>query len=230
MRRLLLAMILVACGPAWACAQDTLPVPPPGGWFWQARPYSAWTPAELIQFFTDSPWSRSAKLVEPGVQLTLGGPRYFVQWYSSQTMREALVRRRQLRGEAEALESEEFLAAPHESYQLYIYAALFTADGSLRILPAELFEGLSEEDLVQGARLQFSAQEYASRPDKVEFIRDPATSELRGLRLTFERARAAVPPETAQRGRVQLTCPTARGSLSVSFLLSEMQRNGQPDL
>ncbi|MGH9814255.1 MAG: hypothetical protein ACRD4T_14075, partial [Candidatus Acidiferrales bacterium] len=127
MRRLLLAIGLVALSTS-AAAQETLPVPPPGGWFWQARPYSAWTPAELIQFFTDSPWSRSANLVEPGVRLTLGGPRYFVQWYSAQTMREALVRRRQLRGEADPQESQEFLAAPHDSYQLYIYAALFTGD------------------------------------------------------------------------------------------------------
>jgi len=230
MRRLWVTMSLLACLAGPTAAQETLPVPPPGGWFWQARPYSAWTPAELIQFFTDSPWSRSANLVEPGVRLTLGGPRYFVQWYSAQTMREALVRRRQLRGEADPQGSQEFLAAPHDSYQLYIYAALFSGDGSLRILPAELLEGMSEEDLLQGVRLQFSAQEYASRPDKVEFVRDPATNELRGLRLTFERARAAVPPESAPRGRVHLTCPTTRGSLSVNFTLSEMQRNGQPDL
>jgi len=230
MGRLLLATTLLIFGAGAAAAQDTLPVPPPEGWFWQARPYSAWTPGELIQFFTDSPWSRSASLVEPGMQVTLGGPRYFVQWYSSQTMREALVRRRQLRGQAGLQESQEFLSAPHESYQLYIYAALFTANGSLRILPPDLFEGMSEEDLLQGARLQFSAQEYASRPDKVEFVRDAATNELRGVRFTFERARAAVPPERALQGRIQFTCPTTRGSVSASFTLSEMHRNGVPDL
>lgn len=230
MRRLLLGVGLLACGLGAVAAQETLPVPPPGGWFWEARPYSAWTPAELIQFFTDSPWSRSANLVEPGMQLTLGGPRYFVQWYSAQTMREALVRRRQLRPEYDPQESAEFLGAPHDSYQIYIYAALVTADGSLRVVPPDLFEGIKEEDILQGARLQFSAQEFAGRPDKVEFVRDPATRELRGVRLTFERVRAAVPPERAPRGRVQFTCPTSRGSLSASFTLSDMHRNGQPDL
>ncbi|MGH9788191.1 MAG: hypothetical protein ACRD4U_05760 [Candidatus Acidiferrales bacterium] len=230
MRRLVAAVSLLACAMVGAAAQETLPVPPAGGWFWEARPYSTWTPAELIQFFTDSPWSRSASLVEPGMQLTLGGPRYFVQWYSAQTMREALVRRRQLRGEIDSQASEEFLAAAHDSYQIYIYAAAVTADGSLRVLPPDLFEGMKEEDIVQGARLQFSAQEYAGRPDQVEFVRDPATQELRGMRLTFERARAAVPPERAPHGRVQFTCPTSRGSLSASFSLSEMHRDGQPDL
>lgn len=230
MRRLLLATALVAWAAGAAGAQDTLPVPPPGGWFWEARPYTAWTSAELIQFFTDSPWSRSASLVEPGMQLTLGGPRYFVQWYSAQTMREALVRRRQLRPEYDPQGSADFLAAPHDSYQIYIYAALVTADGSLRIVPPDLFEGMKEEDIVQGARLQFSAQEFAGRPDKVEFVRDPVTHELRGVRLIFERVRASVPPERAPSGRVQFTCPTSRGSLSAGFTLSDMHRNGQPDL
>jgi hypothetical protein len=100
----------------------------------------------------------------------------------------------------------------------------------LRVIPPDLFQGMKEEELLQGARLQFSAQEYAGRPDQVEFIRDPATNELRGVRLTFERARAAVPPESARSGRVQFTCPTRRGSLSASFSLSEMQRHRQPDL
>ncbi len=230
MRRLLLAAGLLACALGSAGAQEILPVPPPGGWFWQGRPYAAWTPAELIQLFTDSPWTRSASLVEPGMQVTLGGPRYFVQWYSAQTMREGLVRRRQLRGEYDPQASEEFLAAPHDSYQIYLYAALFTADGSLRVIPPDLFEGMKEEDIVQGARLQFSAQEFAGRPDQVEFVRDPATNELRGVRLTFERIRAAVPPESAVRGLVQFSCPTRRGRLSAGFSLSEMQRDGKPDL
>jgi len=229
MRRWLLAVSLLACGFG-AAAQDTLPVPPAGGWFWETRPYSAWTPAEVIQFFTESPWSRSANLVEPGMQVTLGGPRYFVQWYSAQTMREALVRVRQLRGQYDPQASGEFLAAPHDSYQLYVFAAHVTGHGSLRVLPPDLFDGMSEEDLLQGARLQFSAQEYASRPDRVEFVRDAATNELRGVRFIFERARAAVPPERALAGRVQFSSPTARGSLSAGFTLSEMHRNGLPDL
>jgi hypothetical protein len=230
MRWLMVAVSLLGCALGVGAAQETLAVPPPGGWFWEARPYSSWAPAEIIQFFTDSPWSRSASLVEPGMQVTLGGPRYFVQWYSAQVMREALVRRRQLRGEYDPQAAAEFLAEPHDSYQIYLFAGLFTADGSLRVIPPELLEGMKEEELLQGARLQFSAQEYAGRPDRVEFIRDPATNELRGVRLTFERARAAVLPESARSGRVQFTCPTRRGSLSASFNLSEMQRRGQPDL
>jgi hypothetical protein len=226
----LLAATLLVCALGAAATQEMLPVPPEGGWFWEARPYAAWTPAELIQLFTDSPWSRSASLVEPGMQVTLGGPRYFVQWYSAQTMREGLVRRRQLRGEYDPQASQEFLVAPHESYQIYLYAALFTVEGSLRVIPPELLEGMKEEDIQQGARLQFSAQEYAARPDEVEFVRDPATNELRGVRLTFARVRAAIPPESATGGLVQFSCPTRRGRLSASFSLSEMHRDGRPDL
>jgi hypothetical protein len=230
MGRGLLRVLLLAWVAGSAAGQDTLPVPPPGGWFWQARPYSEWTPAELIQFFTESPWSRPATLVEPGMQVTLGGPRYFVHWYSAQTMREALVRRGQLHGQGDPNAAAEFLAAPHVAYELYLFAGFMTDQGSLRIAPLDLMKGLSAQEIQQGARLQFSGQDYSSRPDRVEFVQDANSGQLRGLVFTFERARAAVPPERASGGLVRFTCATPHGKLSVSFVLNDMRRGGAPDL
>ncbi len=171
-----------------------------------------------------------ATLVEPGSQVTLGGPRYFVHWYSAQTMREALVRRGQLQGQAVPDAAAEFLAAPHSSYELYLFAGFMTQQGSLRVTPLDLMKGLSTREIQQGARLQFSGQEYSSHPDRVHFIQDANTGELRGLMFIFERARAAVPPERASAGQVRFTCATPRGNLSVSFVLNEMRRGGVPDL
>ncbi len=198
--------------------------------FWEARSYNEWKPAELIQFFTDSPWSRPATLLEPVTQITSGAPRYVVQWYSAQTMREALVRRRQLAGQMDPQAASEFLASPHAAYELYLFAAVVTADGSLKVVNLDPLEGMTEPDIQQATLLQFSAQEYSSRPDGVELLRDVQTNDLRGVRLIFARAREAVPPEQATAGQVQLTCGTKHGSLSVRFALSEMQRGGTPDL
>ncbi len=200
------------------------------GAFWETRPYTEWKPSELIQFFTDSPWSRQATLMEPVTQMTLGAPRYVVQWYSAQTMREALVRRRELAGQMDAKAASDFLGSPHTAYEVYLFAGVVTADGSLRVVGLDPLEGMTEPEIQQGTLLQFSAQEYSSRPDGVELLRDVKTNELRGVRLIFARAREAVPPEQATAGQMQLTCGTKHGSLSVRFSLSEMQRGGKPDL
>ena len=212
-------------------AQPALPQEAaPAGPFWEVRPYSEWKSTELIQFFTDSPWSRQATLTEPSTQLTLGAPRYYVQWYSAQVMREALVRRRQLAGQSDPSAAADFLARVHTAYEVYVFAALVTPEGSLRVVGLGPFEVMTEAQIQEATLLQFSAQEYSSRPDGVELLRDTQTQELRGLRLIFARARQAVPPEQATAGQVQLTCGMRQGSLSVRFSLSEMQRGGKPDL
>jgi len=218
-------LLLLAVAPP-ALPQEAAAMGP----FWEAKPYSEWKSAELIQFFTDSPWSRQATLSEPSTQVTLGGPRYYAQWYSAQVMREALVRQQQLRRQLDPNAAAEFLAAPHTAYEMFIFAAVITPEGSLRIAPLDPLNGMTEPEIQQATLLQFSAQEYSSRPDGVELLRDVQTQELRGMRLIFVRAREAVPPEQAGAGRVQLTCGTKQGSLSVRFSLSEMQRGGKPDL
>ena len=229
MRKCLMAglALLLLLKAAWpALSQEAAPAGP----FWEARPYAEWKPAELIQFFTDSPWSRQATLTEPSTQVTLGAPRYYAQWYSAQVMREALVRQQQLKRQLDPKAAAEFLGAPHTAYEVYVFAAVVTPEGSLRVAPLDAFSGMTEPEIQQATLLQFSAQEYSSRPDGVELLRDTQTQELRGLRLVFARAREGVPPEEATAGRVQLTCGTRDGSLSVRFALSEMQRGGRPDL
>jgi hypothetical protein len=126
--------------------------------------------------------------------------------------------------------ASDFRASPHAAYELYLFAAVVTADGSLRVVDLDPLEGMTEPEIQQATLLQFSAQEYSSRPDGVELLRDVKTQELRGVRLIFVRAREAVPPEQATAGQVQLTCGTKHGSLSVRFALGEMQRSGTPDL
>jgi len=198
--------------------------------FWDAQPYGEWTLEQTLQVLTNSPWTRPAKLVETGAQQLGGGAQHYVQWYSAQTVREATVRLRNLYGAVSPDADARYLSTPPTAYQVFVFAALYTSKGELRFLPLTAFDGLTVEELQQGARLIFSSQEYSARPDRVEFVTDLKTQQTVGLRLLFERAREAVPPAEARRGQVRLVCPTRTGSVSVTFLLDEMQRRGQPDL
>ena len=198
--------------------------------FWDAQPYGEWTMQQTLQVLTNSPWTRPAKLVETGAQQLGGGAQHYFQWYSAQTVREALVRLRNLYGQVSPASDAKFLSTPPTAYQVFIFAALYTSKGEFRSLPLTAFDGLTADELQQGAQLNFSSQEYKARPDRVEFVTDPKTQQTVGLRLLFERAREAVPPAGARRGPVRLVCPTRTGSVSVTFLLEEMQRRGQPDL
>lgn len=198
--------------------------------FWDAQPYGDWTKEQTLQVLTNSPWTRPAKLVETGAQQLGGGAQHYFQWYSAQTVREALVRLRNLYGAVNAEADARELSTPPTAYRVFVFAALYTSQGEFRSLPLTAFDGLTVEELQQGARLIFSSQEYSARPDRVEFVTDARTQQTVGLRLLFERAREAVPPAEARRGQVRLVCPTRTGSVSVTFLLGEMQRRGQPDL
>lgn len=198
--------------------------------FWEARPFEQWTLAETLTLLTDSPWSRPATLVEPGVEVHLGKMRYYAQWQSAQTMREARVRFERFKGPLDPEAEKEFLEAPQRAYQLYVFAGFRTETGGLQVVPLDAFEEITAEELKQGIGLIFSFQGYSSAPDSVEFLHDSETRQLVGLRLRFERARTAVPPEEAGRGQVRIVCPTRRGSLSATFEPSQMQRRGQPDL
>jgi len=216
-------MALVLLVGASLGAQQAAPV-------WESVPYGEWTLEQTLQVLADSPWARPAALVEPGVEQLGRGPQHYAQWYSAQTVREALVRLRNLSGAVNPEADARFLSTPPTAYQVFVFVAMYTERGEFRSLPLPTFEGMTEEALQQSVLLHFTPLEVKSRPDKVEFVRNQRTQQVVGLRLLFERAREAVPPALARSGQVRLICPTARGSLSATFQLGEMQRRAQPDL
>lgn len=230
MGKICACVVLALLGSGATAAQRQTPGEAPAPPFWEARPFVQWTAEETLALLTDSPWTRPATVVEPGAELHLGRMRYYVQWYSAPPVREALVRLRQLKGKSELKSAAQFVQGHANAYELYVFAAFFAESGNFRVLPLEAFDEMTPEELEASARLVFSAQEHAGRPDRVEFVRHPETQRLVGVRLTFEEARAAVPPEAAREGQAQLFSPTRRGSLSASFRLDQMQRHGQPAL
>ncbi|MFQ5777128.1 MAG: hypothetical protein ACE5IP_03885 [Terriglobia bacterium] len=197
-----------------------------GAPFWEMRPFEEWTAAEVLQVLSDSPWTRAATLVEPGVDVRLGKLRYFVQWYSARTVREALVRMRQLQGRANLETDAEFLARPRDRVEIYFFAGFFTGEGGIRTVPLEVLQGMTREELRRSAVLMLSEASEPLHPDQVQFVRDADTNRLRGVVLSFDRSQGT----SALQGEARVVCPTKRGSLSGSFLLGEMQRAGQPDL
>lgn len=230
MRRLATLWLLALFAEVIPAAPQAPAPGPEGPPFWETRPYEQWTGAETLALLTDSPWSHAATLVEPGVEVHSGKLQYFVQWYSAQVLREGLVRLRHLQAQVDPPTEAKFLASPRPAYQLYIFAGFFSPGGDLHTVPLEVFEGMTREELQASVRLIFSSQEYTAHPDRIEMLRNVDTQQLVGLRFNFERAHAAVPPEQALQGEVRLICPTKTGVLSVSFLLNDMRRRGQPDL
>jgi hypothetical protein len=220
-----IGVLLLATIPLWAQQAPGEEAP-----FWDRLEFETWNIPQMLRVLTDSPWSRTGRLVVPGSGESLGRIRYFAQWYSARTVREALVRQNHIRGQFDPTAENEFLYTPRSGYQVYLFAGYFTDRGDFRLVPLDAFEGVSRDDLTLGALLTFSSQEHSSHPDEAELVTRADTQELVGIRLTFRRAREAVPPAEAREGQVRLVCPARSGTFSVSFALNQMRRKGQPDL
>jgi hypothetical protein len=85
--------------------------------------------------------SRAARGVPSG--RSSRGPFYVVQWRSSLTVRQALVRQEQLRGEPDPEEVERFLARPPEYYVILLFGPNMKG-----------FQKLSEETVREATRLE----------------------------------------------------------------------------
>ena len=85
---------------------------------------------------------------------------YVVQWRSSLTVRQALVRQEQLRGEPDPEEVERFLARPPEYYVILLFGPNMKG-----------FQKLSEETVREATRLESRVSKLKSAPEKVEFVR-----------------------------------------------------------
>lgn len=114
--------------------------------YWQAKPFTQWNEQEATAMVTDSPWCRpcaipgnygssSAPRVSEGGKLSgsslpqIGGgfggtdaARFYVRWYSSLMVRQALGRLGQLRGGMSEADVNQFLRQPTEDYAIAISA------------------------------------------------------------------------------------------------------------
>ncbi len=142
---------------------------------------------------------------------------FVVQWRSSLTMRQAVVRWAELAGRGNAEEAARFLAVSPEDYVLIL---------SGPAMP--LLNEFSEEALQASAYLLIESSKRKVAPSQVKLVREETN-----LRLAqFHFPRAVAGGDILGRGekKVRFLCPTANGTIEAKFDLRKMMRDGKPDL
>jgi len=142
---------------------------------------------------------------------------FVVQWRSSLTMRQAVVRWAELAGRGNAEEAARFLAAPAEDYVLIL---------SGPAMP--LLDEFSEEALQSSAYLQTESGKQKVAPAQVKLVRE----ETNLILAEFHFPRRVGGADILGRGdkKVRFFCPTANGTIEAKFDLRRMMREGKPDL
>lgn len=200
---------------------------------WKEKAYTEWTPKDVEKIIQESPWVRRLTVhmgyaptkgvgggtVDPRTGETVGGasstefqPIYstvFVRWASSRTMREALMRNRQLRGTASEEEVKAFVAERLEHYVVTV--------GPLPLKP-EVQESLSET-----AYLQPKGSKQKAPPARVEIQGNSAV-------FFFPRQVDSQPVIRADEKKVKFFCRFPKFKIETDFDLRKMVREGKADL
>jgi hypothetical protein len=134
--------------------------------YWQAKPYAKWNEQEATAMLTDSPWSRpcdipgnygnssAPRMSEPGklsgsslpqIGGGFGGTaanKFYVRWYSSLVVRQALGRLGQLHGGMSEAQIDQFLKQSIEDYAIAVSAPVMDP------FSAATFEGLKSKTVL----------------------------------------------------------------------------------
>lgn len=206
---------------------------------WQEKPYTEWTALEVKQISQDSPWAQIVRVMgsggrEPGIaretvdstKPMAGGEEsyrpgvqseFLIQWASSLTMRQVLVRRRQLAGNIKEEEAAQFLSSKPTQYVLIVFGPDMRG-----------FQGVNEEAVKASAYLEFKQSRQKLSPETVRYIR--AGEKLVEVHFYFPRQAGDKPLPTPQDKKVKFFFRTASDSISTDFDLRKMVRDGAPDL
>ncbi|MFQ5776437.1 MAG: hypothetical protein ACE5IP_00350 [Terriglobia bacterium] len=168
---------------------------------------------------------RMARMGNPGGSIGGGSQpagarrrtRFIVQWASSLTVRQALVRQQQLRGSVDEEQARQFLARRPEQYVIIVLGP-----------EMKPFQELGEDEVRQSAYLQPRHSKKKILPERIQFIR-------RGTRLVavefyFPRHLEEEPVLGPQEKKVRFYCQSNASAVSTDFNLRKMTREGEPDL
>ena len=202
---------------------------------WKGRPYTEWTSKDVQKVLGDSPWTRRVsfrRTLSSGEQrratsgVFLPGrtissetrAQWFVvvQWESSLTVRQALVRQRQLRGKYSKGESAPFLSEAPTHYVITVFGT------------GDFFRDVPEETLREAAYLELG--ESKRRIPAVAARYEEERSMLAIVQFHFARQvgdERAIGPEVK---KVKFVCQMKPDSFSADFDLRKMVRDGKPDL
>lgn len=206
---------------------------------WKEKPYTEWTLLDIKQISQDSPWGQLVWVIgsggrEPGIaretvdstKPMAGGEEsyrpgvqseFLIQWESSLTMRQVLVRRRQLAGNIKEEEAAQFLSLKPSQYVLVVFGPDMRG-----------FQGVGEEAMKASAYLEFKQSKQKLFPETVRYIR--AGERLVEVHFYFPRQAGDKPLPTSQDKKVKFFFRTAADSISTDFDLRKMVREGAPDL
>lgn len=159
--------------------------------------------------------SRAARGVPSG--RSSRGPFYVVQWRSSLTVRQALVRQEQLRGEPDPEEVERFLARPPEYYVILLFGPNMKG-----------FQKLSEETVLEATRLESRVSKLKSAPEKVEFVRQK--ERIVAVQFLFRHQVGDQPLIGPEEKKVRFSCRLKDISIRADFDLRKMVREDGRDI
>ncbi len=196
---------------------------------WQDKPYTEWSREEVRRILSDSPWVRPVSIarhmtgkrpsdVGPGVTTpieTWANWSLAVQWRSSLTVRQALVRQRQLEGRHDEEEAGRFLAEQPSDYVVMVFA------------PGDLFKDLDEDSIRASAQLELGDKKHRMPAATARLVEAWPTAVVA---FHFPREADGKPVINEQTRKVRFSCQSKDGRVSATFDLRKMVRDGNPDL
>lgn len=199
---------------------------------WEEKPYTEWTKEDVEKVLADSPWAHEVWI---RVQKSRGRPDRFrmtvdrtftVQWASASTVREALVRQWQLEGHVSEEEAERYLSAPSTEYIVILRGYDLTD-----LAPPSLRQALFEKEAMNNIYIQPRQSKQRIEPLRVQFVRQG--DRLVAAIVYFPREVDGKAVIGADEVTVTFQCLhffTGLASITTSFELSKMVRDGKPDL
>jgi hypothetical protein len=148
----------------------------------------------------------------PGVLRQL----FVVRWASSSTVREAIVRQRQLLGISDQ-EKDTALLSQMPTEHVIVVSGMMGG-----------FLGLTEDILRGKAQLELMPRKKKISPQAVRFVWD--TGQLLAVEFYFPRELEGVGLIGLAGERIRFYCPTTIADIKVDFDLRKMVRDGKPDL
>ncbi|MCH8267027.1 MAG: hypothetical protein IH846_05895 [Acidobacteria bacterium] len=217
--RILVIVILAAATVLWA------------GEPWKDKPFTEWGEKDVWKLLEKSPWAKrihqagmrrrstgSSRMEGGGV---VGIPinideikhALTVVWSSALTVREALVRQRQLQGTPNKEDSSQLLSQQPENYEIRVHGP---AVSTCCPEPYSCY-------------LQPRRSKQAISPFKVQFVRQDDESWTE-FRFYFVRNLAGKPAIGPDEKKVEFYCQSDSGPFKAVFDLRKMTRNSKPDL
>ena len=198
---------------------------------WKEKPYTEWTAKDVQKVLADSPWAQptwmkgqSDLTFSPATGTVLepnAGTKFVVLWASALTVRQALLRQQESRGEAREGEFAEALFTQPDDYVIVVRWEGMEYHKAFDVTNAELKLGRSKRK-VGTTKMEFEGEGSRITGVVLSFPRETAES-------TLAATETKIAFSCVVRGSSPLGSPY-QAILNAEFDLRKMVRDGKPDL